>query len=129
MLKGKCEYKMDNTYTALVSTDETFVKRLHMGEDVESSPIECGQRVTSFLDINISNRALINVDSENVESVFNEISNTNSEENSEATGNSESTVKLIKLFRDLPKDFFISRVMLDNSSDETTLKELRYNLF
>ena len=70
-------------------------------------------------------RSLINVNSDNVESVFDEISN----ESVVDSGSSETVNNFVKLYRYLPKDLFIGRIMSDNSSDETKLKDLRSHVF
>ena len=91
----------EKSYTPLAPTDETSVKHIFTAEVLDSSPTDCGQRVPSYMNVNISNRPLVDVNSENVESVFDGIVDPNSE-----TVDSEPTAKLIQLYRDLPKDFF-----------------------
>ena len=97
--------------------EQTAVKQVYTPEDLNDSHIECAQRVMD--------RTLIDVNSDNVESVFDQINN----EAVVDSGTSETVDHLVKLYRDLPKDLFIGRIMSENSSDETKLKDLRSHIF
>ncbi|MEW8546860.1 MAG: hypothetical protein AB2693_25375, partial [Candidatus Thiodiazotropha sp.] len=75
--------------------------------------------------INVSARNVVNVTNENAADLFDDITN-------------QSSVKLssvyhlddmIQLYRDLPKELFLSRVLSDTNSDERHLKQLRAKLF
>ncbi|MEW8548007.1 MAG: hypothetical protein AB2693_31265 [Candidatus Thiodiazotropha sp.] len=119
----------EKTYTTLepvassnVDFEETLVKQLYTPEHFDgSSTIDCGQRVTSYVNLNISSRNLVNVTPENVESVFDELSSANPL--------SETVENTIKLYRDLPKDYFIARIISDYDSDDNKLKAVRNQLF
>ena len=113
-----------NVYTELKTpatvnddAEQTAVKQVYTTEDLNDSHIECTQIVMD--------RSLINVNSDNVESVYDQISN----ESFGDSGSSETVNNLVKLYRDLPKDLFIGRIMSGNSSDETKLKDLRSRVF
>ena len=106
----------------LVNTDaeQTVVKQLYSPEDLNDGHIDCGQRA-----LNSSNRTLINVNADNVEIVFDQINNGPAVD----SGNSETVIHLTKLYRDLPKELFIGRVMPDNNSDESKLKDIRTHVY
>ena len=105
--------------------EQTAAKQVYTPEALNDSHIDCGQRVTSYANPNVTNRTLVNVTSENVDSVFEQINN----EHSVYSGASEKVNHVVKLFRDLPKDLFIGRIMSDHNSEETKLKELRNHIF
>ena len=72
------------------------MKQLYSPEHLESgNTIDFGQRVTSYLNLNISSINLVNVTPENVHMVYVELSNANPL--------SETVDKTIKLYFDLPK--------------------------
>ena len=77
--------------------------------------------MTSYVNLNISSRTLVNITPENVDMVYDELSNANPL--------SESVDKTIKLYRDLPKEFFISRIISNYDSDDSKLKGVRNLLF
>ena len=102
-------------------SQETSVKEVY----TPASSFECGQRYVSEQHINVSARNMVNVTSENVADLFDDITY-------------QSSVKLssvyhlddfIQLYKDLPKDLFQSGILSDNNSDERQLKHLRRKLF
>ena len=72
--------------------------------------------------LSISSRQLVQVTPDNVDALFSDLS-------CEADVHSDTITELVKLYRDLPKDLFVSRILSDNSSDELRLKELRHSVF
>ena len=106
------------------ANDETAVKQVYSPDNSDSS-IQCGQRVTSLLNIDVTPRNLVNVTQENVSSLFTEIT----DDSIIRPAPSQSVQKMLKLFRQLPKEMFISQRVSDFHSDEMELKELRNTLF
>ena len=102
--------------------EETCVKHVYSPDD---SQIQCGQRVTSLLNVNISSRNLINVTPENVSNLYEDI--TSSSNNMLSL--SQSVKNLIQSYRQVPKDLFLSQLLSDYHSDEIELKHLRALVF
>ena len=102
--------------------EETCVKHVYSPDD---SQIQCGQRVTSLLNVNISSRNLINVTPENVSNLYEDI--TSSSNNMLSL--SQSVKNLIQSYRQVPKDLFLSHLLSDYHSDEIELKHLRALVF
>ena len=84
--------------------EETCVKHVYSPDD---SQIQCGQRVTSLLNVNISSRNLINVTPENVSNLYEDI--TSSSNNMLSL--SQSVKNLIQSYRQVPKDLFLSQLL------------------
>ena len=116
------ESTADQAYCS--NSEETAVKQVYAPENLCGS-IECGQRVTSLLNINVTPRNLVNVTQENVSSLFTEIAGvtTNMHVPSQIVQN------VLQLYRQQPKDMFLSQIISDFHSDEMELKELRNMLF
>ena len=85
--------------------------------DTQESHIECAQR-PSPLEISISSRQLVRVSPDNVDRVYNDI-----------VQSSSASVKLTEMYRDLPKELFLSQILNDYHSDEMELYNLRNKLF
>ena len=93
--------------------------------DNSNSSFQCGQRVTSLLNINVTPRNLVNVTQENVSSLFTEIT----DDTTNVHVLSQNIQNVLQLFRQLPKYIFLSQILSDFQSDEMDLKELRNTLF
>ena len=85
--------------------------------DTQESHIECAQRPPP-LEISISSRQLVRVSTGNVDSVYEDI-----------TQSSSASDNLMDMYRDLPKELFLSQILNDYHSDETELYTLRNKLF
>ena len=85
--------------------------------DSQESHIECAQRPRP-LEISVSSRQLVQVSTDNVDNVYNDI-----------VQSSSVTDKLVDLYRDLPKELFLSQILSDYHSDENELYSLRNKLF
>ena len=105
-------------------SEETELKHCYTSNTCSTinSTLNCAQQMPCTDSINISSRQLVQVTPDNVNALFRDLS-------CEADVHSDTLDKLIKLYRDLPKDLFVSRILSDNSSDEMRLKELRYSVF
>ena len=102
--------------------EETCVKHVYSPDD---SQIQCSQRVTSLLNVNISSRNLINVTPENVSNLYEDmISSSNN-----ILSLSQSVKNLKQSYRQVPKDLFLSQLLSDYHSDEIELKHLRALVF
>ena len=82
------------------------------------SSLECGQRVTSLLNINVTPRNLVNVTQENVSSLFTEIT----DDTTNMHVPSQNVQNVLQLYRQLPKDMFLCQIISDFHSDEMELK-------
>ena len=118
-------------------SDETFVKQLyndnyfqdgqetHVDETCsQPSSLQCAQRFTSVHNVMVTPRNCVNVTNDNVTDLFDEINCSQSQASACSNLNS-----LIQLYRELPKDLFIAKVLDDNDTDEKLLYELRRNIF
>ena len=118
-------------------SEETYEKEIYSADnfcDGEETPVkeiftpasafDCGQRYTSMQNIIISPRNCVNVTQDNVLDLFDEISRSDDVES-----HRQQYSALVQLYRDLPKDMFLSRILSDYNADEKQLYELRSNLF
>ena len=125
VILGNDDYDESTVNQAYCPTsEETAVKQVYSPENSCSS-IECGQRVTSLLNINVTPRNLVNVTQENVSSLFTEIT----EDTTNMHVPSQNVQNVLQLYRQLPKDMFLNQIISDYHSDEMELKELRNTLF
>ena len=85
--------------------------------DTQDSHIDCAQRMPSSI-IGISSRQLVQVTADNVNKVYHEI-----------LESSSFSDKFVQMYRNLPKDMFLSQTLSDYHSNETELYNLRNNLF
>ena len=101
------------------TSEETALKQCYTQS---TCTIDCTQRSPSQENVNISTRQLIQVTPDNADTLYLALdqSTTNQDTYSSA---------FIHLYRDLPKDLFISRILSDFNSDEMQLKEVRSKLF
>ena len=125
VILGNDDYEEPTVNQVFSSTcEETAVKQVFSPDNSYSS-FQCGQRVTSLLNINVTPRNLVNVTQENVSSLFTEIT----DDTTNMHVPSQSIHNVLQLFRQLPKDMFLSQILSDFHSDEMDLKELRNTLF
>ena len=100
--------------------EETPVKEIF----TPASTFDCGQRYTSMQNIIISPRNCVNVTQDNVLDLFDEISRSDDVES-----HRQQYSALVQLYRNLPTDMFLSRILSDYNADEKLLYELRSYLF
>ena len=125
VILGNDDYEETTVNQVFSSTcEETAVKQVFSPDNSYSS-FQCGQRVTSLLNINVTPRNLVNVTQENVSSLFTEIT----DDTTNMHVPSQNIHNVLQLFRQLPKDMFLSQILSDFHSDEMDLKELRNTLF
>ena len=99
---------------------ETYLKQGYQLEnpmDTQDSHIDCVQRMPSSI-IGISSRQLFQVTADNVDKVYHEI-----------LESSSFSDKFVQMYRNLPKDIFLSQTLSNDHSNETELYNLRNNLF
>ena len=125
VILGNDDYEEPTVNQVFSSTcEETAVKQVFSPDNSYSS-FQCGQRVTSLLNINVTPRNLVNVTQENVSSLFTEIT----DDTTNMHVPSQNIHNVLQLFRQLPKDMFLSQILSDFHSDEMDLKQLRNTLF
>ena len=78
-----------------------------------------------MLKFNVTPTNLVNVTQENVSRLFTEIT----DDTTNMHVPSQNVQNVLQLYRQLPKDMFLSQIISDSHSDEMELKELRNTLF
>ncbi|MCG8034211.1 MAG: hypothetical protein JAZ03_18840 [Candidatus Thiodiazotropha taylori] len=86
--------------------------------ETQDSHIQCAQRPLTA-EFNVSTRQLVHVSPDNVESVYKDI----------LESSTSTTDLMVDIYRDLPKELFLSRILNEYHSDENELYNLRNRLF
>ena len=109
------EFTLDTS----AASDDTALKQCYTQS---TCSIDCAQRPPSMENVNISTRQLIHVTHDNADTLYQNLDQS-------AAFQDTDLADLIHIYRDLPKDLFISRILNDFNSDEMRLKEVRSKLF